>query len=103
MLIQSVDLRAGGKLLAISFVSLAILGAASTSIAVPITVPTGLSPGDEYRLVFVTSTTRNATSSNIADYNLFVTGVANTIPELLALGTTWSATGSTRTVGSDRA
>lgn len=73
----------------------AVLCLATTSLAVPITQPTGLNQGDEYRLVFVSSTTRDATSSNIADYNAFVTAAANSSPELLALGTTWTAIGST--------
>ncbi len=34
--------------------------------------PSGLSAGNQFRLMFLTSTTRNATSSNIADYNSFV-------------------------------
>ena len=47
--------------------------------ATPIdTVPTTLSPGDQYRLAFVTSTTTAATSSNIADYNTFVNNLATT-------------------------
>ena len=41
------------------------------------TVPTGLNGGDQYRLVFVTSTTRDATSSDIADYNAFVNYAAS--------------------------
>ncbi|MBN2294721.1 MAG: PEP-CTERM sorting domain-containing protein [Pirellulales bacterium] len=63
-----------------------------------ITIPTDLNPGDTYRLVFVTSTTRNALSSNIADYNAFVAGVASGVPKLAALGTTWTAIASTSTV-----
>ncbi len=35
-------------------------------------IPSGLSDGDQFRLIFVTSTFRNATSSDIADYNTFV-------------------------------
>lgn len=66
--------------------------------AAPITIPTGLNPGDTYRLAFVTSTARNATSSNIADYNTFVTGVANTQAALAALATTWTAIASTASV-----
>ncbi len=61
-------------------------------------VPTGLNPGDQYRLAFLTSMTRDAFSLNIADYNAFVTGVANSVAELAALGTTWTAIGSTVTV-----
>ena len=38
--------------------------------------PSGVSPGGSFRLLFVTSTTRNAQSSNIADYNGFVQGRA---------------------------
>ena len=34
--------------------------------------PSGLSVGDEFRLMFVTSTRRNASSTNIEDYNAFV-------------------------------
>lgn len=51
--------------------------------------------GDTYRLVFVTSTTTTATSTDIADYNAFVQGVANAA----GLGSvTWRAVGSTATV-----
>lgn len=74
------------------------LGVASAAQAAPVTQPSGLLFGETYRLAFVTSTTSNSTSSNIADYNAFVTAVANSVPELAALGTTWSAIGSTDTV-----
>ncbi len=63
--------------------------------AVPITVPTDLNPGDQYRLAFVTSTITNPFSSDIETYNSYVTGRANTVPELVALGTTWKVIGST--------
>lgn len=70
------------------------------SIAQPcaIVMPSGLSPGDEYRLAFTTSGTRNAESTDIADYNAFVTAAANTLPELAALETQWFAIASTATV-----
>ncbi len=55
-------------------------------------------PGDFYRLAFVTSTTRDAVPTDIADYNAFVTATAEAVPELLALGTTWSVIGSTASV-----
>lgn len=67
----------------------------STIQAAPITVPTGLNPGDTYRLVFVTSTMRPATTSNLNGYNAFVTAAANLSPDLVALGTTWTAIVST--------
>jgi hypothetical protein len=71
---------------------------ASLASATPITIPSGLNPGDTYFLAFVTAGTRNATSSNIADYDAFVTAQANTDPLLFALGTTWRVIGSTATV-----
>jgi hypothetical protein len=79
-----------------------------TAGAVPITVPPSLHPGDQYRIAFATANTqhgstpvfgtRTAFSSDIADYNAFVTTVANSVPDLVALGTTWSAIASTATV-----
>jgi hypothetical protein len=68
------------------------------ALAAPITVPSGLNPGDQYRLAFVSSTTRDATSTDIADYNAFVTTAANSVPELVALGTTWNAIASVQFV-----
>ncbi len=72
-------------------------------------VPPNLAPGSKYRLVFVTGPYRDvnnvqqagtmaATSGNIADYNTFVTTVANSNVQLKALGTTWTAIASTATV-----
>lgn len=56
----------------------------------------GLNPGDEYRYLFVTSTTRDGTSSNIADYNAFVQSVADGSGSLFAgSGITWYAIAST--------
>ena len=76
-----------------------VLTAPGVAPPTPITVaPTGLNPGDEYRLAFWTSYTTTATSSDIADYNAFADGVANTVPELAALGATWKVIGSTATV-----
>jgi hypothetical protein len=74
------------------------MAATSASHAQPTAVPTGLNSGDQYRLAFVTSTTITATSSDIATYSAFVTGVANTVAQLRVLGTTWTAIGSTATV-----
>jgi len=69
--------------------------APQTASAAPITVPSGLNVGDTYRLAFVTSKTIDALSTEIQDYNDFVSGVAAGVPELAALGTTWSAIAST--------
>ena len=38
--------------------------------------PSGVDAGDQFRLLFVTSTMRDATSSDIADYNSFVQNAA---------------------------
>jgi hypothetical protein len=66
--------------------------------ASPITLPSGLNPGDTYYLAFVTKGTTAATSSNIADYDAFVTAQANLDPDLQALLTTWKVIGSTSSV-----
>ena len=50
--------------------------------------------GDQYRFAFVTSTTRNATSTVIADYNTFVQNAANA-SSLGLSGATWKVIGST--------
>lgn len=63
-----------------------------------VTIPPGLQAGDAYRLVFVTSGVRKATSSDISDYNAFVTAQANMSSDLAALGTSWTAIASTSTV-----
>ena len=53
--------------------------------------------GDKFRLAFITSTTRNATSTNINDYNAFVQAAANA--SSLGLGAaSWKAIASTETV-----
>ena len=75
--------------------TLAVLVGSNNAYAVLI-LPTP--PPGPYRLAFVTSTTTNATSSDIATYNAFVTAAASTEPALLALPTTWSAIGSTAAV-----
>ena len=77
---------------------LALLGVAGVAHAAPITVPAGLSYGDTYRLVFVTSITTDGTDTDIAYYNQFVTDVANAQTELAALATSWTAIISSTTV-----
>src|SRR5262249_44914086 len=39
-------------------------------------VPSGLHPGDPLRVVFLSSATQDAASSNIADYDQFITSLA---------------------------
>ena len=64
--------------------------------AAPITLPSGLNNGDEYRLIFATSGLIDATESNISVYDAHINN--NLSAELLALGTTWKALASTATV-----
>ncbi len=75
--------------------------AASQCLAAPVTVPTALRLGDQYRLAFVTSTTTAATSSDINYYNNFVASDANSVSQLAGLGTTWAVIGSTPTVAAE--
>ena len=57
--------------------------------------PAGLAEGDSFRLVFLTSTTTDATSADIAVYNTFVNNAANLSGSLVKdKGWTWYAIGS---------
>ncbi len=58
-------------------------------------IPTGLGVDDTFQLVFVSSTTRDATSDDIADYNDHVQNAANATIDLS--GYTWKAIASTQT------
>ena len=86
-------------------VALATLGTSAAQAAL-VVVPTDLAVGDQYRLVFVTAGTRNATSTNINDYNTFVTNqvTGSALATQLTtagfnLGTiTWKAIASTDSV-----
>ncbi|GCA78772.1 PEP-CTERM sorting domain-containing protein [Microcystis aeruginosa] len=86
----------------VSGVALATLGTSAAQAAL-VVVPTGLAPGAQYRLVFVTADTRDATSTDINDYNTFVTNqvtgsaLANALSGA-GLTTTWKAIASTESV-----
>ena len=71
---------------------------ASTAQAAPIVAPTDGYMGP-YRLAFQTNGSTLATLAQMSDYNTFVTTEAGLITELAALGTTWTAIGSTKTQG----
>jgi hypothetical protein len=87
------------KLFTFLFVLLAVLLLSSVPVYADImTIPSGLTPGSTYFLAFVTVGTSQATSTNIADYDNFVTQEANSISALVALGTTWKVIGSTTSV-----
>ena len=45
--------------------------------------PAGLSPGDTFHWVFVTSMTRDALSTEIQDYHDFVQAAANASPQVV--------------------
>ncbi len=80
-------------------VLLAIVLSAGIAEAAIYAVPPGLTEGQQYRLVFLTSEKRDATSTDIADYNTFVNGVAKSESSLLkSIDTTWTAIASTSAV-----
>jgi len=97
-------LSTGGSIMKIRTLVLAGLFAATMASQGAVTiVPTGLSAGDQYRLVFITSTTTPATSTDINTYNTFVNNRAiavglDTIAGTEEGSTTWTAIGSTATV-----
>ena len=61
-------------------------------------VPAGLGPGDSFRLLFVTSTTTKAESSDIDDYNGFVQALASANASLASFSGQFTALISTATV-----
>ena len=60
--------------------------------------PDCLSPGDPYRILFVTSNTRDAQSGNIADYNTFVQNAADGVTGTPFASITFRVLGSTSAV-----
>ena len=56
--------------------------------------------GDSYRFIFASSTGRDATSADIADYNTFIQNAADASPLGLGLAT-WKALASTETVAAN--
>jgi hypothetical protein len=84
-----------GRIICIASLFLGVSGPAFAALVLP---PPGLSPGQSYRLAFVTSDGIAATSANIADYNSFVQTAADNVPALNALGASWKAIVSTPSV-----
>src|ERR1035437_10826646 len=78
---RRVRMRLLANLKTLVVMAVAVAGIASRSDAGPI--PAGLNPGDKYRLVFVTSTTTDATSPDISYYKSFVTNMADAFPEFV--------------------
>jgi len=65
------------------------------------TPPAGLNEGDTYHLVFVSSTVRDATSADIADYNTHVQSAADAAGIGSGAGVTWKAIAATETVNAN--
>jgi len=78
---------------ALSIVCLLVVTLGQASAGPIITEPTSLSPGDSYRLAFLTSGTIDARSTDIGVYNTFVDGFGD--PLILS---DWRAIGSTSSV-----
>jgi hypothetical protein len=75
--------------------ALSMTGTASATLIESIAA---LDDGDKYRVLFVTSTKRDATSSDITDYNTFVNTAAQAGSVTSGLGLTWKALASTDSV-----
>ena len=59
-------------------------------------IPTGLGAGDRFRLIFISSTTRDATATAIGDYNTFVqTAASNGHADIQSHSSTFRVVGST--------
>jgi len=78
---------------ALSIVCLLVVTLGQVSAGPIITEPTSLSPGDSYRLAFLTSQTHNAVSPDIGVYNTFVDGLGDNV-----IASDWRVIGSTSTV-----
>jgi len=78
---------------ALSIVCLLVVTLGQVSAGPIITEPTSLSPGDSYRLAFLTSQLHNAVSSDINVYNTFVDGLGDNV-----IASDWRVIGSTSTV-----
>jgi len=81
------------------FIVLGLISGIGRAVAGGITLstPSGLSPGDTFRFVFVTDGFTSATSSDIADYNNFVNTQAGRATYNGSV-VTWDAIGSTSSV-----
>jgi hypothetical protein len=75
--------------------ALAALALADAPLLADVIAPIGLAPGSQYQLIFVTAVGRNANSSDIEDYNTFVTAEAAQGEPFGLPVTTWHAVAST--------
>jgi hypothetical protein len=79
-------------------ISLGVLSVSGTASATLIDSIAGLDEGAMYRVLFVTSTKTDATSSDIDYYNTFVSTAADTGSVTGSLGLSWKALASTSSV-----
>lgn len=75
-----------------------ILVVLSPIVSASLVVPAGLNPGDTFHVIFVTSTTTDATSSDINTYDAFVQSAADAAGIGTTIGVGWLALGSTTTI-----
>lgn len=93
-------LKTASSFIAVALVSAATLLAPAQQAQAAVTYSPTLTPGDKFHLVFVTSGTRDATSSAINDYNAFVQNeaVLGGLDNIFGQVVTWKAIGSTALV-----
>lgn len=82
-------------LIAVTAFAFALL---TTTVQAALVVPAGLSSGDAYHVIFVSSTTRDATSTDITVYDAHVQAAAEAAGIGATAGVDWRAVGSTETV-----
>lgn len=93
------SMRVATRHCSLAFLLLTVAVLPVTNVGAEIIIPPpGLNTGDQYRLLFLSSGTRDATSGDIEDYNAFVQQHADASLALAALGVNWKAVVSTPTV-----
>jgi hypothetical protein len=81
---------------------LASVALSATPLKATVILPTGLSPGSKYQLIFVTADTHDAISSSVGVYNSFAASEAAIgVPFGLPSGLTWNAVVSTVSVSAN--
>lgn len=86
--------------LAVTLLAAVAFACTTTRLMATVIPPIGLAPGSQYQLIFATADGFEPTSTNIADYNSFVTAEAG-MNSLLPFGVTWRAVVSTPTVNAN--
>lgn len=96
---ENLRTRVATRCWSLALFSLTTAAIQATPVGAALTIPpTGLNPGDQCRLLFLTSGQRDAASTDIEVYNTFVQRHADASPVLAALGVNWKAVVSTSTV-----